>query len=321
MIMEKQDIEELRERVPCAAVLDSAGWAVDLKESTKRAVKYRRGEAIIIVIHDGKGWFDPLSDAKGDVYSLAAFLGDVGFPQALERVRGLVGFVPTEPALTRPSRRRDPVGTIPERWRARKAPWRRSATWRYLTEARALPERIIAEAIRQGGLREGPQGSMWAAHSDAAGKVTGWEERGPAWRGFATGGVKQLFRFGTLEATRVYVTEAAIDAMSLAAIEGAEGASTLFVSTGGGWSPVTDAAIAALAERPGMVLVAATDANRQGEVFAGRIRGIAKAAGCGFERRAPAVEDWNETLKRMGKEGGNGNERNRLPHARPPHQG
>ena len=37
---------------------------------------------------------------------------------------------------------------------------------------------------------------MWAAHTDAAGIVTGWEERGPEWRGFATGGAKVLFRLG-----------------------------------------------------------------------------------------------------------------------------
>ena len=53
---------------PCAAVLEQAGFAVDRKESTRRAVKYRRGDDIIIVIHEGKGWFDPLSDAKGDVF-------------------------------------------------------------------------------------------------------------------------------------------------------------------------------------------------------------------------------------------------------------
>jgi hypothetical protein len=304
--MEKQDIEELRDRVPCAAVLDSAGWAVDLKESTRRAVKYRRGDAIIIVIHDGKGWFDPLSDAKGDVYSLAAFLDDVGFAQALEHVRSLVGFVPTEPAWTRPSRHRDPVGMIPERWRARKSPWPRSATWRYLAETRAIPGWIITEAVRQGRLREGPQGSMWAAHCDAAGAVTGWEERGPDWRGFATGGLKHLFRLGPADATRVYVTEAAIDAMSLAAIEGAKASPVLFVSTGGGWSPVTDAAIITLAARPGTLLVAATDANRQGEVFAGRLRDIATTVGCGYERRTPAREDWNETLKGMRREEGGG---------------
>jgi hypothetical protein len=50
-------------------VLETFGFAVDLKESTPKAVKYRRGDDIIIVIHDGKGWFDPLSDAKGDVRS------------------------------------------------------------------------------------------------------------------------------------------------------------------------------------------------------------------------------------------------------------
>lgn len=319
--MEKQDIEDLRERVPCAAVLDSAGWAVDLKESTRRAVKYRRGDAIIIVIHDGKGWFDPLSDAKGDVYSLAAFLDKVGFAQALEHVRGLVGFVPQEPAWMRPARRRDPLGAIPERWRARKTPWPGSATWRYLTGRRSIPSWIIMAATQQGVLREGPQGSMWAAHSDAAGEVTGWEERGPDWRGFATGGIKHLFRFGSGDARRIYVTEAAVDAMSLAAIEGSNVEPALFVSTGGGWSPVTDAAIANLAARPGTLLVAATDANRQGDVFADRIREVAVKAGCAFERRTPPIDDWNESLKGMRKDEGNGEEENWLPHARPPRQG
>ncbi|CRK76705.1 hypothetical protein NIG5292_02770 [Nereida ignava] len=48
--MEKSDVEELRSGVPCAAVLERAGFAVDRKESTKRAVKFRRGDEIIIVI-------------------------------------------------------------------------------------------------------------------------------------------------------------------------------------------------------------------------------------------------------------------------------
>ncbi|MBB3387825.1 hypothetical protein FHT82_000545 [Rhizobium sp. BK275] len=60
----KKEIEELRGRVPCSAVLEKAGCSVDLKESTPRAVRYRRDSEIIIVIHEGQGWFDPLSDAK-----------------------------------------------------------------------------------------------------------------------------------------------------------------------------------------------------------------------------------------------------------------
>ncbi|WP_438503281.1 DUF3991 domain-containing protein, partial [Bradyrhizobium campsiandrae] len=37
---------------------------------------------------------------------------------------------------------------------------------------------------------------MWAAHRSENGIVVGWEERGPQWRGYATGGAKELFRLG-----------------------------------------------------------------------------------------------------------------------------
>ncbi|WP_204278125.1 hypothetical protein, partial [Escherichia coli] len=76
---------ELRDRVLCAAVLENAGFAIDLKESTRRAVKYRRSGKIVIVIHEGRGWFDPLSDAKGDVFSLVEHLDRVPFVDVLER--------------------------------------------------------------------------------------------------------------------------------------------------------------------------------------------------------------------------------------------
>ncbi|MER8953282.1 DUF3991 and toprim domain-containing protein [Mesorhizobium sp. M0833] len=294
--MEKAELEELKEKVPCGAVLEHCGFALDLKESTRRAMKYRRGDAIIIVIHDGKGWFDPLSDAKGDVYSLVQHLDGCDFLEAFVQVASLVGFVPSEPAWTRQSREREPDLSITERWQARRKPWRGSATWRYLCDNRHIPEPVIRTAITRNDLREGPHGSMWAAHTDAAGIVTGWEERGPEWRGFATGGSKVLFRLGPADAGRVCVTEAAIDAMSLAAIE-ASRPDTLYVSTGGGWSPATDVAIRLVAERPEARLVAATDANPQGEVFVARLRELAFELSCEFERLKPAAEDWNAMLK------------------------
>lgn len=301
--MEKKDIEELRARVPCAAVLEQAEFAIDLKESTRKAVKYRRGDDIIIVIHDGKGWFDALSDAKGDVFSLVGHLDDIGFAEVLQRVSELVGFVPSEPVWTRRSRERDPDLGIPDRWRVRRSPWRSSMTWRYLRDERGLPETVIRATIQQDRLREGPRGSMWAAHVDDDGVVTGWEERGPEWRGFASGGGKMLFRLGPIGATRLCVTEAAIDAMSLAAIEDLR-FDSLYLSTGGGWAPATEAAIRALAARPDVQLVAATDNNAQGEVYAGRIEAIAVAASCGYERLKSAREDWNEELRdqKEGKE-------------------
>jgi len=298
--MERKDIEELKERVPCAAVLEQAGFAIDLKESTRKAVKYRRGSEIIIVIHDGRGWFDALSDAKGDVYALVEHLDGVAFPEVLRRVAALVGFEPAEPVWSREPHAHDPDLGIVDRWRARRKPCPGSLTWRYLRDERGIPEIVLRDAIRNDRLREGPHGSMWAAHCDNDGAITGWEERGPAWRGFATGGAKVLFRFGPANAIRLCVTEAAIDAMSLAAIEHRQ-PDSLYLSTGGGWAPATADAIRALCARSNALLVAATDNNRQGDVYAERLQAIATEASCGFERKRPAAEDWNEDLRAMKK--------------------
>ncbi len=296
--MEKKDIEELREKVSCGALLESEGWTIDLKESTRRAVKYRRGAAeIIIVIHEGRGWFDPLSPKKGDVFDLAERLGARGFPDACDRVATLVGFVPIAPIWTRTPK---PSATAPvaTRWARRTAPARSSATWRYLTEDRGIPSSIVAMAVEQDVLREGPYGSMWAAHRGADGTLHGWEERGPQWRGFATGGAKVLFRVGPSLAPRICVTEAAIDAMSLAAIEVLR-PDTLYVSTGGGWSPASERAIRDLAARRGSRLVAATDNNRQGDVYADRVREITAEFGINYARSRPRAGDWNEDLKTL----------------------
>lgn len=319
--MEKKELEDLRERVPCGVVLEQAGFAVDAKESTGKAIKYRRSAEIVIVIHEGRGWFDPLSDAKGDVFSLVEHLDGVPFVEALDRIASSVGFVPKEPVWTRPARDLTPASSIPERWEQRRKPSRGSMTWCYLRDGRHLPEAIIRDAIRRNLLREGPHGSMWAAHVDADGEVTGWEERGPDWRGFSTGGSKVLFRLGSSDASRLCVTEAAIDAMSLAAFEGMREGS-LYLSTGGGWSPATEAAVRVLAARPGAQLFAATDANSQGENFAGRLRDIAEDAGCNWFRLTPPAEDWNDALQeRKGEEKEKTESRRGLPHARRPRQG
>jgi hypothetical protein len=162
---------------------------------------------------------------------------------------------------------------------------------------------------------------MWAAHVDDHGIVTGWEERGPDWRGFSTGGSKVLFRLGAPDALRLCVMEAAIDAMSLAALEGLRDGS-LYLSTGGGWSPATQAAVRSLASRPGARLIAATDADTQGEAFSARLRDIADDLGCDWLRLTPPAQDWNDALQareterreRRMRRGG-------LPHARRPRQG
>lgn len=311
--MEKNEIDALRARVGCATVLEKESFAVDLKQSTRRAIKYRRDDDIIIVIHEDRGWFDARSDAKGDVFALASYLTGVDFPGALDLVGSLVSFQPSSPTWSKPAALHVAAASVTDRWQQRRRPWRSSATWTYLRQVRAVPWQIISDAIDADVLREGPYGSMWAKHSDATGAVIGWEERGPDWRGFSTGGAKELFRFGDLGASRICITEAAIDALSLAALEERR-RDTLYVSTGGGWAPQTSAALQLYAARSDVRLIAATDANGQGEVFADRIRQIVVAGGCDFSRLRPSTEDWNEELKR----GGGGE---RLAPARSTHQG
>ena len=54
------ELELFRRSVSCAAVLEKVGgWKLDVRESTRRALEYRRGAGeIIIVNHDGRGWWD-----------------------------------------------------------------------------------------------------------------------------------------------------------------------------------------------------------------------------------------------------------------------
>src|SRR5271166_1807781 len=66
-----------RRGVNCAALLESVvpGWKLDPKETTQRALKYWRDDgAILIVNHDGRGWWDPWGTAKGDVFDLVQHL-------------------------------------------------------------------------------------------------------------------------------------------------------------------------------------------------------------------------------------------------------
>ncbi len=298
--MKREEIEKIREAVGCAAVLEQAGFALDIKESTRRAMKFRRTPEIIIVTHDGRGWFDPLSDEKGDVFTLVALLEHLSFPDAVERASELIGYQATPLVWKKVSANVEPAD-VTARWQARRHPGTGSGAWRYLCWTRAIPVPIVRSAISQGVLREGAFGSMWAAHRDNSGSVVGWEERGPDWRGFSTGGNKVLFRVGGTDALRLCVTEAAIDAMSLAAIEGLQDGS-LYLSTGGGWSPRTEAALVELLAHPDALLVCATDANRQGDAFAQRLRALAAQNERRSVRLRPPAEDWNEVLKEQKRE-------------------
>ena len=178
----------MREKVGCAALLEKEGWKVDIKESTRRAIKYRRDSRIVIVIHDGRGWFDPLSTAKGDVFSLAEHLGAGGFTDAYDV--SLMSSASSERTGLATSCQAEGGWLHAVRWRRRFGPLPGSPTWRYLTDERRIPDRIIAGIVALGHFGRVRMAACGRRTQIPADTVTGWEERGPSWRGFATGGAQ-----------------------------------------------------------------------------------------------------------------------------------
>ena len=310
--MSEQDaeIQQLKDSVSCAALLERLPpvWRLDRAESTRRCLKYRRGAGeIVIVNHDGRGWWDPLSEAKGDIFSLVQHLEPgLNFTQARHMLRGFVGIAPTFPESLRARRARAPRVSVAQRWSRRRPPSRGSPAWLYLTTQRGLPEHILAVAGAADAIREGPGGSAWFAHRDGAGHLTGIEMRGPAWRSFSAGGDKTLFRLsgGPGRPSRVAVCESAIDALSLAAIERCR-LDTVYTATTGGMGPATIAALQqilhGLSSEPAGMLVAATDADIAGRRYAARLQKMATEAGVRFDAILPSdgLNDWNDALRAM----------------------
>jgi hypothetical protein len=301
------ELDLFRAQVNCAAVLENLGrpWKLDPRESTRHALKYRRDEGeVLIITHDGRGWWDPQSTAKGDVFTLVQHLDpSLNFGHVRQVLRRYVGVAPR---YTPAERRRGVEGdmrSVADRWAARPRLRPKCPAWAYLAEERRLPPAILELAAQHDAVRDGAYGSAWFAHRDGE-QVTHVEIRGPKFKGSLRGGDKTLFRFqaGRDQAARLVITEAPIDALSVAAREGTR-SDTLYAATGGGMGPRTidalKAACTTLRSVPGAVIESAADANRAGDRYAERHADLAREWGVRLLRlRPPEGLDWNEVLKR-----------------------
>ena len=189
---QRRELDQLRASVNCAVLLERAGWKLDDKESSRANLKYRRGAGeTVIVNHDGRGWWDTGSAAKGDVFKLAQHLDpSLNFGQVRRQLRDLIGLTPSFPAAERVPKDKAPSLPAELRWMTRKPVVPGSPTWTYLTGERGLTPEVVLAAARADALREGPYASAWFAHRDGAGTLTGIEMRGPTYRGFSTDGDK-----------------------------------------------------------------------------------------------------------------------------------
>jgi hypothetical protein len=311
MSEQDKDIERLKASVSCAVLLERLPpvWQLDRAESSRASLKYRRGEGeILIVNHGGRGWWDPLSEAKGDIFTLARHLEPgLTFPEARRMLSDFVGIARAYPEVLRTQRTRTaPAFAAADRWEKCQPLSRGSPAWLYLAGQRGLPDSVLMAARAADAIREGPHGSAWFAHRDDRGCLTGIEMRGPDFRKFSAGGGKTLFRLpgGPGPLPRVAVCESAIDALSLAAIEQRR-PDTLYAATAGGMGPATVAALQQIlpdfASDPAGLLIAATDADTAGRRHAARLEVLAVEAGVRFGLLLPptGLNDWNDALRAM----------------------
>lgn len=292
MTRDDAEITELRAKVNCAALLERLPppWKLDRPESTKDCLKYRRGDGeILIVNHQGRGWWNPLSEAKGDAFGLVQYLDpSLNFGDARKLLREFIGLTQSFPKALRICNKNIPEIPIGEKWDNRPAFCWNTPAWRYLNRERRIPARILAAAAAADSVRAGSYGSPWFAHRGTTGAVIHIEIRGPDFRGSVRGATKTLFQFPAGQDPLTRLVLARDD--------------TLYTATGGGMGPTTiqtiQTILAGMARHAGAVLCGATDANRTGEHYAGKHTELAMARQCHIPAHAPPNGhiDWNDVL-------------------------
>lgn len=156
------ELDLFRQHVNCAAVLERLGrpWKLDVRQSTRRALKCRRDEGeVLIITYEGRGWWDPQSTAKGDVFTLLPHLDpSLNFGHVRQVLRRLVG---VEPRYTPAELRRGGEGdtrSVGERWAARPRLRPGCQAWGYLAEDRRLPRAVLELAAQQDPVRDDAYG-------------------------------------------------------------------------------------------------------------------------------------------------------------------
>jgi len=269
LVNDPDELADLRGRVNCCTVLEAAGWQIDKTESTARNPKYRDGGAgIVVVRHDGRGFFAPLAGSSGDVIELAKLVWGLNLGAARQRLRPLAGVAPKHTPISRSLPRATPFDAAAN-WQAGRVLQPGTQGWRYLEMQRGVPKHVISRAVAAGNLREGIYGTVWAMHQDDGGNPIGWEMRGPTYKGFVRDGHKSLWRTGNRDAERLIITEGFIDALSLGTLDGWRH-DTCYASTGGGWTHEAETQLRRNLTQ-GVQLIAAFDKGQGGDLLTARL--------------------------------------------------
>lgn len=301
------ELERFKRDVNLVELASSYGYVLVRKESgtTCKVMKNEASASKIIVATAPDGhsvFFEVHGDASGSVIDFVKYRENCNLGQARVKLREYTG----HPRLNFPISSRDFVKPAPAaRDRIGNAVrWQKAQPYNggYLESRGLTPETIahFSEHIRIIASLDGKHRNVAFRHDDAQG-VTGWEMKNKGFTGFAVGGGKALFVCQVGETgppSRIVICESAIDAMSYCQLSKKPG---LYVSFAGGLSEEQKTMLRKLLTgNPQARVIAATDADRDGEKYALFVHSIREDAirARPEVRRQPGVmyKDWNDVL-------------------------
>ena len=254
----------------------------------------------------GKGWWDPTSDAKGEVFSLVQRRKPaIHFGHARKRLREFAGLSPSFPIAERAGHCKASDRPVANVGPIVRPCGRVRRTWRYLARKRFLPSAIIEAASAADVLREGPPAAPGSLRLNGAGSVAHVDIRGPTYKSSLTGGRQVPLPLAPIlcdPLPRLVVAEASIDALSVAAIRESSRRYALRGKRRGHGAESTIAALEALSQhRDAPAHSSAAPRTRPDQAIAlqNATERSRKNSACHSARLRPPIEggDWNDVLR------------------------
>lgn len=276
----------------------------ETEKSTKNSpcLKNPAGDVIVVKYQQNgvNTFFCPKDNQKGDIYNFVMWQEHCDFKTAAAKIDNLLGLASIQ------------GNPIPQEKRVAKVfDVNAAAQLKPVQEHAYLESRGIDNAMLIHGRFRGTV--LTDEYHNAVfphcrhGKIVGYVKKNYKFNGFSEGGEKLLWKSNQFPGdTRLCVTEAAIDALSLAVLmrdspkHAEQMYHTRFVSIDGGYSPEAEAMlkqeVAALPR--GSVIEAAFDNDEQGRRYCEKLANISMECGQVYAENIPSKrKDWNEVLQ------------------------
>ena len=301
-----EELEEFKTQINFCEYASSQGFVLDRKLSSRASavMRHPNGDKIIVAKRPNGHWtyFNVHGSDSGTVIDFVSARKSVSLGRVRKELRPWIGkaasiaisnnsfaLIPTEGDLQKVRRR-----------------WERSrpitAKDTYLS-SRKIPRSILEDPVFENRIRIDEYRNCIFPHWDSKGELSGFEIKSKSFTGFSPGG-KKWFWYSQPRTSdhTIVVCESAIDALSMAALEGIDG--KRFFSTAGQYGPQHIAClIDIIKQMPAVASIwLAFDNDQAGRQMAGEFRSAFQKQFGGdiaVVDRFPITEgtDWNDVLQ------------------------